>query len=689
MNNHNDFSPSPDKRPVIVGMAILAGVVVVGVLLIFRYLDSEQARDLDRWRGQLSVIAEERAATIDDWLNSQSQQLEELADNASLQLYLTQLALRQSGNETEPAQLSYLRNLLIASAERLGYLDREAQQPLIPANRPVIGHSGLALFDHQGKLVVATSGFPGLNPSYQDRISGCLGQRRPCLLNIRLTEDDVPVFGFAVPVTAVQGAADNSSKGVLVGIQRADRKLYSLLQNHGSLKKSSETLLIEKRGEQIVYLSPDRLGTLPTRRQLSLNTPNLAAAIALREPGRFALAANYQGSDVLMISQALQQAPWVLLQTIDAKQALSEGTSRRRYLLTTSLLILFLVTAGLVAAWRHGSSVRAQTLARQLRQYSDYLEQQTRLLHAVTDNIKDLIILMTPDHIMLFGNRALAQLTGIEVNDFRGKGLASVIGPATAERLLEYLRQSATDRHRNYTVELSIAGQQGQFQCLSVPLANPDGEGQADLLVLHDVTELEEAQRQRSDLYRRLVGALMKAVDKHDPYSADHSSRVAQTALAIARQLKLDSALQQTISLAANLANVGKIFIPEEILTKTDRLSAEEQALLQRHVDYALEILSDLPFDGPVLETIAQKQKHLDGSGYPRGLAGEQIILPARILAVANSFVALVSPRAYREGLSEGQAIEHLLSETPQKYDRQVVAALMLVSGQQDDAPAD
>jgi HD-GYP domain-containing protein (c-di-GMP phosphodiesterase class II) len=89
-----------------------------------------------------------------------------------------------------------------------------------------------------------------------------------------------------------------------------------------------------------------------------------------------------------------------------------------------------------------------------------------------------------------------------------------------------------------------------------------------------------------------------------------------------------------------------------------------------------LELLQDLEFEGPVLETIRQKQEHMNGSGYPQGLIGDRILLTARILAVANAFVALVSPRAYRGRISARQAVNRLLEEADARYDRHVVAAL-------------
>jgi HD-GYP domain-containing protein (c-di-GMP phosphodiesterase class II) len=116
------------------------------------------------------------------------------------------------------------------------------------------------------------------------------------------------------------------------------------------------------------------------------------------------------------------------------------------------------------------------------------------------------------------------------------------------------------------------------------------------------------------------------------------------------------------------------------VLTKTTPLSGAEQELVQRHVQFGAELLEELEFEGPVLDTIRQKQEHLDGSGYPHHLSGTQILLTARILAVANAFVALVSPRAYRDGLSAAAALERLLKDAGSKYDRHVVAALFHVA---------
>ncbi len=124
--------------------------------------------------------------------------------------------------------------------------------------------------------------------------------------------------------------------------------------------------------------------------------------------------------------------------------------------------------------------------------------------------------------------------------------------------------------------------------------------------------------------------------------------------------------------------NVGKILVPEQVLTRTGDLSAGEIRQIRDSIQAGADLLRGIEFDGPVVETLQQSPERWDGSG-PRGLAGEAIILPARIVAVANAFVALVSARAHRPGLGFDAAIDTLLKETGAALDRRVVASLISV----------
>lgn len=671
-----NLPPSP-RKPILAGVAILIALVLGGLWLIFSYLDLERDRDLADWRIRLGLVADTRAAAVDDWLARQFGGLQELANNASLQLYLSQLAAAAASTpDIEPAQLGYLRNLIHAAAERNGYRAAGEAEPVIRANVPATGSRGLALLDREGRVVVATPGMPAIDPEDHVRIGQALDTNRPLLRDLRLNAAGQATVGFVMPVGAVQGLQTETGRapvGALYGLKPAS-ELYPLLANRGTPTPHDETLLVRAQDDMVVYLSPLADGTPPAKRRLALNTPGLAAAHALRVPGDFAQLSDYRGVQVLMTSRMLSGAPWVLLQKTDAQAALKESDDHRRFLLSVFLLTLFFISAILVAAWRHGSSVRAQAMAERLQEKTRLLEGQTRLLHGVTDTLSDCLFLIDGGGRLLFANRALESAIGVPQADLAGKTLAGIFGPDTAQRIQACANRPADAGPRPEA--LVIGDREGLYQCAALPLPNPAGSGDATLVVLHDVTALHESERKRASLLRQLIMALMRAVDKHDPHSANHSARTAVVAAAIGRELNLPASELQALDMAANLANVGKIFVPKEILTKSEALSDAEQEALKEHVRYARDILSSLEFEGPVLETIVQKQELMDGSGYPRGLRGEDILLTARILAVANAFVALVSPRAYRDAVPIEQALDQLLAESKDKYDRHVVAAL-------------
>ncbi len=672
------------RRPVLIGLTLLMLVILGGLWLIVSYLQLERERDLSDWRIRLSLIAEDRTASIEQWLNQEFSSLDELANNASLQLYLSQLATKtDTPAEVEPAQLGYLRNLINAAAERGGF---RANDALIPANVPTTGQRGLALLDHEGRVVVATPGMPPLDADDRALALGVISSGKAALRDLRASTQGQTSIGFLVPVTTLLGMHSESTQqpvGVLMGIKNAATNLYPLLANRGSLTRHDETLLVRFDASSMINLSPLADGSAPFQRRIALSSLDADTLRTLQTPGEFTRGRDYRGAPVLLTSRALTGAPWTLVQKTDAHEALKESDDHRRFLLTVFLLTLFFISASLIAAWRHGSSVRAQAMTARLQEKTRMLEGQTRLLHGVTDTLSDFLFLLDEGQRLLFTNRAFESAIGVSQADMFGKTLASIFGPDTAQQL--EARISAPADPTKPPEPLLINEREGLYQCSALPLPNPAGNGHATLVVLHDVTALHESERKRANLLHQLIAALMRAVDKHDPHSANHSSRTAAVAVAIGRELDLPERDLQALDLAANLANVGKIFIPKEVLTKSGSLSEAEQDILKQHVQYALDILSSLEFEGPVVATIAQKQELMDGSGYPHGLRGDEILLTARILAVANAFVALVSPRAYRDEVPVARALDQLLAESKDKYDRHVVAALFHIAENRDE----
>jgi putative nucleotidyltransferase with HDIG domain len=175
--------------------------------------------------------------------------------------------------------------------------------------------------------------------------------------------------------------------------------------------------------------------------------------------------------------------------------------------------------------------------------------------------------------------------------------------------------------------------------------------------------------------YFRTVQALVAAVEAKDPYTRWHSTNVAKYAVAIGRDIGLSPSQLEEIHIAAILHDVGKIGISERIISKPDRLSREEFDIMKDHPAHGIRILEPIGFPQSIVNAIYQHHERYDGKGYPQGLAGEVISLPARILNVADTIDAMVSERPYRGTISSAEVVLELEKESALQFDPAVALA--------------
>jgi response regulator RpfG family c-di-GMP phosphodiesterase len=186
-------------------------------------------------------------------------------------------------------------------------------------------------------------------------------------------------------------------------------------------------------------------------------------------------------------------------------------------------------------------------------------------------------------------------------------------------------------------------------------------------------------RRDRYETFRVSAEALAVAVarfEARDPNYAGMSARVATLASSIAEALHLAPGLREAITLAGRLHDVGRIALPDSILTKAGSLTPAEFDRMQDHVQASLEILAPLSPPPDVADAVRDHHEHWNGTGYPRGIAGNAISIGGRILCTADVFVALTSPRLYRGAMSESDALSYLTTQSGTLLDPAVFAAL-------------
>jgi len=185
--------------------------------------------------------------------------------------------------------------------------------------------------------------------------------------------------------------------------------------------------------------------------------------------------------------------------------------------------------------------------------------------------------------------------------------------------------------------------------------------------------ELQRSYKKLRKIFEQTVNALASAVGKRDPYTTDHQRRVTILACAIAKDMGLTEEQINGLRLAGMLHDIGKLAVPSEILSKPTRLSDAEFTIIKTHPRVASDILKAIEFPWPIAEIVLEHHERIDASGYPQGLSGNNILLEARILAVADVVEAISSHRPYRPAYSLEYTLEEISKNKGVIYDADVV----------------
>ncbi len=304
------------------------------------------------------------------------------------------------------------------------------------------------------------------------------------------------------------------------------------------------------------------------------------------------------------------------------------------------------------------------------------IENQRQLLDRINGTIADFIGLKDLQGRYQYVNPAFARAVGRATEELVGLDDEAIFGYDTARRLEYSDHQVQTGSDLVTTSEtVYLQSRQYHLQISKSPLKDGEGRMTGIVSVIRDITEMVEAQRRQEQATQKTVEALVRAIELTDPYLAGHSHLMGDLGLEVAKALGASSLEAATVETAANLSQIGKLFVDRALLFKTEALTAEEKQEMEQHVVHAAKVLHGIDFGLPVYDAVVQMNESPDGSGYPKGLKGEAIVLTARVLGAVNSFCAMVEPRAYRGARPVAEALQ-ILRESGAAYDQRVVAAL-------------
>jgi PAS domain S-box-containing protein/putative nucleotidyltransferase with HDIG domain len=326
-----------------------------------------------------------------------------------------------------------------------------------------------------------------------------------------------------------------------------------------------------------------------------------------------------------------------------------------------------------------------------VRKRTDKLKQLHRQNKLILDAAAEGICGVDREGRITFINPAVLAITGYTADDLVGRDFHAVF----------HFRDFAEEQHDDRQCPIVTTISSGRTSIVSDSVfwrkdnsgfpveyeATPMREKGAIIgavIIFRDITERKKAEE---DIKRSLamlktalhgtVDALSSASETRDPYTAGHQRRVTQLACAIAERMQLDAKVIDGIRVAALLHDIGKIYVPAEFLSKPGKLSEIERDLLKTHPQVGYDILKNIDFPWPVAEIVLQHHEKMDGSGYPRGLAGREILLEARIVAVADIIEAMASHRPYRPSLGIEAALREIREKKSTLYDPEIVDVCM------------
>ena len=655
-----------NNKSIFVTGAVIVIVAALGFLGILKFASSEADQNMVRWQDRLNLVADSRATEVSVWLNRYLANVEKLAGDATIQLYAG--GGMDDMPEAAEGQRGYVFALLSAAAERDGFHEKTAIDQLA-ANIKRPQRAGLAILRSDGSTMVATSGMPLLRPGeWPSDARGSFIAVGPQL------EDKTPLVIFGAPIVADEGMLGRG-EGVnwVIGARPLDGDFLKTLEQPGAASKSGQTYIVVRgEGDLVTPLTPlVEGGRVGEARQ------DNAAAFAAATPGAFAIHDNYAGTSVLVTGRELAApVPWVLVRTIAADEALAEINARRNSMIITLSMAALFVLAALVLVWRHGVSRRLEASYREQASLSKQNESLSKFLQSVSDSQPTAIAALDDDLKVRFANKKLGEVINLPVDALSDRRLDTAFPNEVADKLRTKVREAAAGSANELRLRLEQDGSERIYQTQLLPLNAAGGRNANALLVMQDISSLVEAQERSESLFKQLVSTLTQIIDARDPWSKHHSVRVADVAGAIALEMGWDSDGTEAVRIAGQLVNLGKIFVPTEILTKQSALSDDEFALVRDSMQKGASLVAGLDFKGPVAATLAQMRENWDGSGEPDGRKGDEIEPGARILSVANAFVGMVSARAHRSGLGFDKALDILNGDAGKKYERRTVAAL-------------
>lgn len=660
----------------LLSFGVFIAVVLIGVIFALAYHNLSQTRQTmeEEVAQRQKTIVASRAETTDAWLESLVEQSRRLVGSDLFQLFASEVDKLPGGvpllfpPEDGAEEVPHAQD---AHAEQLS-----SQLPLMRTMLSEFvsytGFSAARIVNSKAETYMSTeASMAPLNTAQRKLVNQVVENGRLVYAPLEILAKGTTLDIYLPIMPPSYQRQNNKPVAVIILSQLVDVKLGEILAPGIVDEKGRKLKLVQKNDAIYQNVAP---GATLLRQVTDFPVEGLG-------PLPFALRKAFGDSmDVYSSGIRLRSTDWWLVAEHDASLIQSAMEDRKKTVYSLAGLFAVALVLLISAVWWRLVGQEQCTINAQITDLLTVIDEQKKLLDGINSTISDPISLTDGKGIYRYVNNAFASAVGRNAEDVIGLDGPAVFGFDTAKRL------NASDQHVLMTGEsvsitevLWLQSKRYHFQISKTPLREAGSRTpQGIVSVFRDITQLVETQERSRRVVQQTIDALVRTIEEADPFLGGHSRIMGGIASLMAKQLRLSEKDAATIEAAANLSQIGKMFVPRDILLKPGALTPEEKTEMERHVEYARNVLQDIEFDLPVVDAIYQMNERLDGRGYPRGLSGDEISMHARVLAVANSFTAMAKPRSYRAALPVEEAVA-ILEKQSDSYDPEVVAALKQV----------
>lgn len=661
-------SPETRRKTLWIGLGLIALVAVSVLFWVVVGLNVKENEFEENLAKRLDLLAESQLQIVESMIETTIEQADRVINSELYKLYAAEVHLIEEDVS------------LLVSGPLAGHRGMSDDVAQLSAQLPMmesllnefIGFSGYLsgrVINRNGTVFIATDA--STSPLLKDQmtmVQRALESQVPQFGPLRDSEQGLLLEAYLPIFPPEASGLEQIPVAVLLLTKNAQERLKSLGSSR-LMETGEQVRLIQKADgnyEEVVPWLPGQLKdiSLPSEMEkidlLSFNArESLNGERRVYSVGRYAKGPHW----------------WIIVEA-DYEVSRERLRSEQRAILSIAVLVIVVFSIALGAFWALLIGRQERRVAQHFEQLAQEIEKQRQLLDRINNTISDYIVLKDLQGRYLYVNPSFAKAVGRKPDELVGLDNEAVFGFDTARRLEASDQQVATTgQSMTFNELLYLRSQPHHLQISKSALKTPEGKISGIVSVIRDVTEVVEIQKRQEQAKAKTVEALVKAIELTDPYLAGQSRFMGRLAVEVTKAMNASDRDTATVETAANLSQIGKLFIDRHLLFKKEALTEEERLQVKEHVQHAAKILKDIDFGLPVYEAVFQMNELLDGRGYPQGLHSEQISFPAKVLSVANSFCAMVQPRAYRAARSVDDAIS-ILESSEGSYDQKIVAAL-------------